>query len=497
MRKFWPILSAVLIFIVLSLEISCTPVGKTSLSPSPYQTTTAPAKTSPAAATKPGQSTTPVSSVASTASLSCFDALCDNPPPGMEALCEDYKSGILSWYYFPDCSLLPEGPCRDLCIREKAAATPALPDHLPTIQKAGKHYQPQTLDYISGAFPATQKSLAFGVGMQDLWGRSNGEDNRYYVDASMERVKEIGSELVMVTDFAVLKDDLSIVYEPMPSGAHTMGQNELKQIAERAKQNGQKVMFITNLMADQPVKDKIVNPSPEALDKLFAQWKNLIGQQAAKAEKAGVDYFIINPGDTHFNAFEPTEHLNQLYTTLVAEAAKNYHGKLAVWWDIYPQGIWFLDNSVFTFYKQLDCILVSCSVQHVFSNSDETIESIEAAWTNVLREPGFKKIADKETFLHILMPSYAGAMQKGWIEPGTSYPEGMYQRDWKIQALVYEGLFRALYKNTATNITGIISYGYWWLDTFYPESQTSQHLGHSIRGKDAEHVFYRWSKIFQ
>jgi hypothetical protein len=78
-----------------------------------------------------------------------------------------------------------------------------------------------------------------------------------------------------------------------------------------------------------------------------------------------------------------------------------------------------------------------------------------------------------------------------------THPEGKYRRDWKEQALVYEGLFRALYNNSTANIKGIIAYGYWWTDTLYPDHWVNNDLGHSIRGKDAEHVFYRWSQIFK
>ena len=431
--------------------------------------------------------------------LGCFSKDCENMPPGMTEMCEDYASGIFSWYYFTDCSVLPEGPCRELCEREKAKATPFLPDQLPTYQKPGKSYQPQMNDYITGDYKKTDKSLVFAIGMHDLWGKvvyqEQSEDNRYFVVSSMERVQEIGSELVMISDFAVLDEDLSIRYELQPSGAHTMGQNELKEIVDYAKSNGQNVILITNLMASEDVKTKIFNSSEQVLDKLFEEWSTIITKQAIKAEYADVDYFIINPRDAHFNAFEPTQYLNELYSDLISKVSNNFSGKVSIWWDIYPKGIWFLDNKVLTFYNQIDCIMVDCAVPNVFSNTTENIDSIEAAWLKVLDEPGFKKIEDKETFLLISMPSYDGAMQSGWIEPGTTYPEGMYQQDWREQALVYEGLFRALYK-TSTNITGVISYGYWWTDTLYPEHWMRHDLGHSIRNKDAEHVFNRWSHIF-
>jgi hypothetical protein len=423
----------------------------------------------------------------------------------MKDICEDYASGILSWYYFPDCSQLPAGPCRELCQQEKAKATPNLPDLLPTIQKPGESYRPTSLDYITGNFGPTDKSLIMGTGLHDLWGRIstviNGsmqsEDNRYYVESSMERVRQIGSELVMVTDFAVLDDDLSIHYELRPGGAHTMGKNELRQIVDYAKKNGQKVMLMTNLMGEATARANIESPSDATLDKLFTEWGNIIEEQAAQAEYAGIDYFIINPRDVQFNSFEASSHLNELYSGLIDRVAGKYSGKLSVWWDIYPKGIWFADNDVYTFYKKLDCVATDCAVQFVFDGTAESLDSIETAWMKVLAEPGFVKLKDKENFLLILMPAYDGAMQGGWIEPGMTYPEGKYRRDWKEQALVYEGLFRALYDNTAANIGGIISYGYWWTDTLYPQHWVNNDLGHSIRDKDAEHVFYRWSQIFK
>jgi len=431
--------------------------------------------------------------------LGCFCKDCESMPPGMEKICEDYASGIFSWYYFQDCSVLPEGPCRELCEREKAKATPFLPDQLPTYQKPGESYQPQMLDYITGDYEKTDKSLVLAIGMHDLWGeviyQEKSEDNRYFVESSMERVQEIGSELVLITDCAVLDEDLSIRYDLTPSGAHVMGKNELKEIVDYAKSNGQNVILITNLIASDDVKTKAFNSSEQVIDKLFEDWGTIITNQAIKAEYADVDYFIINPRDMHFNSFKPSQHLNELYSDLVSKVSNNFSGKISIWWDIYPKGSWLLDNEVLTFYNQIDCVIVDCSVPNVFNNTTEDIDSIEAAWLRVLNEPGFKKIEDKEAFLLITMPSYDGAMKSGWIEPSTTYPEGMYQQDWKEQALVYEGLFRALYK-TDTNITGVISYGYWWTDILYPEHWMRHDLGHSIRDKDAEHVFNRWSHIF-
>ncbi|NYT05640.1 MAG: hypothetical protein GKC04_04620 [Methanomicrobiales archaeon] len=68
--------------------------------------------------------------------------------------------------------------------------------------------------------------------------------------------------------------------------------------------------------------------------------------------------------------------------------------------------------------------------------------------------------------------------------------------DWREQAPGYEGLFRALY-NGDYAVDGVFSYGYWWSDRMYPDTKDLRNdIMHSIRGKDAEQVFYRWSQTF-
>ncbi len=129
------------------------------------------------------------------------------------------------------------------------------------------------------------------------------------------------------------------------------------------------------------------------------------------------------------------------------------------------------------------------------SNTENFLILLKSSFTEWLSLPDWNKINDKEIYISVTLPSYDGSLKNGWIEPDGKYgPE--YVSDFKEQAMGYEGLFRSLYSNNF-NITGVISYGYWWTDRIYPEVPVLRNdFSHSIRNKDAENVFYKWSMIF-
>ncbi|MFA6399559.1 MAG: hypothetical protein WCW44_04290, partial [archaeon] len=142
-----------------------------------------------------------------------------------------------------------------------------------------------------------------------------------------------------------------------------------------------------------------------------------------------------------------------------------------------------------------DCIVEDTGVSGLLKDTKEDVNAIQNVWKEHFSNEKFKQFENKELFILLLMPSFDGAMKKGWIEPDKSYPNGEYQSDFKEQALVYEGFLRAT-NNTDLNITGIISYGYWWHSTLHNPISHGNSLGQSIRNKDAEQVFYNWAQAF-
>lgn len=410
------------------------------------------------------------------------------------------------------------------------------------VYKNVQPYQYEELSYITDTFEKTNKNLEFGIGMMDIWGNPHiwldlGEDTTKNVDTTMKRLNDIGSEDLLITDYVLLKDDGSILFptkDQIP-GNYNMLQSELEDLVKKARENSQeKIMMVINLMdtSDEirgyleesqkagKIKELIIAKyinsttakkgllsSKEILDdftkddwdKMFEQWKEVMIIEAKKAEKAGIDYLIINPRDVGFEGYfwNDKTYIDQKYQDLVKELRKHYSGKLGMYGIVQYIGELNVTND-------LDFIVIDWDshwcpyVNECFDNTPEDLSAIEDSWecyfNKVFNKESCKVFESKETYLLVTMPSYDGAMKEGWIEPGGVYPD--MKVDFKEQALVYEALFRTLYKNEYP-ITGVISYGYWWTDSLYPETRALRNdLSHSIRQKDAEHVFCKWAHIF-
>ncbi len=376
-------------------------------------------------------------------------------------------------------------------------------------------YEYKDLNYIKEEFEPTDKPLDFLIGTFDIWGNPHifidlGENSKNHVDDTMKKLNEIGSEGLFLTDFASIGDDLSINLGT--KGAGTMTQSEMDTVVAKAKQNQQnKVILIVNLYDPQAairrfkgesmhgtVGEKLLQgQSADEWQKIFSSWGKFIVQEAKKADEAGVDYFIVSPGDFVFTNYKNKRQLNKAYIDFIAKTKENFKGKIGLL--VYYSDLSDLDDEVL---RKIDFAVISWDpngdavIRDIFSDISEDVDAIEASFTKWLSLPSWQKLKNKEVYLSVTMPSYDGALQKGWIEPGAEYgPE--YKKDFKEQALAYEGLFRSLYNNDF-GIRGVISYGYWWTDRIYPEVKVLRNdLSHSIRNKDAENVFYKWSKIFK
>ncbi len=113
----------------------------------------------------------------------------------------------------------------------------------------------------------------------------------------------------------------------------------------------------------------------------------------------------------------------------------------------------------------IDGYIVDEEIQnHLSTVTDESISTLKTLWDNYLDSANMVSdlSAKGNVYILLLMPSYNGAIQSGWVEPGAEYPDGQYERDDKEQAVVYEALFQSIYGKSTLGIDGVISYGYWW-----------------------------------
>jgi len=357
-----------------------------------------------------------------------------------------------------------------------------------TISEVSSKFTPEPLSYL----PAVDNrqlnnSFMFGVGMMDLWGRLcttpfTCDDPKEDIVKSFSRLKQIGTNLVMVTDFYQIDRDKNIV-NVTGGGARTISTEDMKLLVDQAHTNNMKFMLMTNLFEKDKSRKVLnfANPTKQDLDHLFAEWKTKILTQAQKGQ---YDYLVINPRDIayFFEKQADNDYMNNKFVSLIPELRQNYSGQICLWG---PPSI------INGFANQYDCLVVDDAINNILQGTGNNLGDITNKWQGYLNGITY----NKPTFVLILMPSYDGALTDGWIEPvGIHYGGDKYRPDYKVQALVYEGFFRAAANHP--QIDGVISYGYWWNDRMYPNTLDifRNDLSHSIRDKDAESVFYNWAQ---
>jgi len=340
-------------------------------------------------------------------------------------------------------------------------------------------------EYITPYNAKLSNGFVRGVGMMDLWGKLcsglfNCHNPRNYVQSSFTRLRDLHANMVMVTDFYQLNNQAKIL--PVTNGgARTISKSDMSYLVNQAHKNGLKFMLITNLYSKDNARQvlNLKKPTMSEAENLYSQWKQVILEVARKGK---YDYLVINPRDIGF-FFENSEAMNYMNNKyehdLLPELRKVYSGKVC---------IWGFKGTLRNIANKYDCVVLDQDINEVVGSVSENVGSITNAWARHLSGVYYSK----PTFVLLLMPSYNGAMQRGWIEPVGARYGSNYKRDDKEQALVYEGLLRAVAAHK--NINGIISYGYWWNDDLYPNTLSlfRNDLSHSVRDKDAEAVLYHW-----
>ncbi|RLG30860.1 hypothetical protein DRN98_07005 [Methanosarcinales archaeon] len=381
--------------------------------------------------------------------------------------------------------------------------------------KAYIPFEPRELSYLDRNIPKRDVQLDLMIGMFDTWANPHlwidlGEDPKDHVDTSMRKISEIGSEGLYLTDFLQINEEMRVDDKIRHSG--NMKPEELRNVVNLARSNGQKkIMLVVNLYDPEApwrrykgqgmegtVSEKLwANRSVENWDPLMQTWKEYLKKEAKKAEDADVDYMIAVPSDFRFDKLENESYLNKIFRESADSVRSVFNGKIGWAGPIYEvDSLEDATISSFDFFAIYFDSAGDYLLRDIMSGVEENVDSVQKAVEQWLSLPQWNKLKGKEIYLVVTIPSYDGALKKGWIEPGAVYgPE--YVPDYKEQAIGYEGLLRALYFGNY-NMTGVISYGYWWTDRIYPDIKVLRNdLSHSIRNKDAEHVFYKWSRIFK
>lgn len=403
-------------------------------------------------------------------------------------------------------------------------------------------YQYKELDYITGTenYPPVDREMNFGIEMFDYWGHnyevsgidkltssipsfirniwnkyfSQGTDTRRHnnLENSVERVKQLGGDYFYVIDFiALVDDDLNLERSPY-AGLNSMSQEDMDHIAEVTHDGGlESIISLTMIDTDffdqfsdyfnendygslYDVMDGITKFDRfnvgDATERLHEVWRTAILNEAAMAEKAGIDRLIVN-----FLWLNQDPDMIQLddaeWKETIAEIREVYSGKLGAFWVV-NEGI---EN--YSYFNDVDFVYVGVENQKYTAGiAEDDMDGLVNAWKEYLNSPQFDAIRNvPEVMFRIYLMSYDGAIDNGWFEIGGKYPDKV--SDYREQAVLMESFMRALYETPDSPINALTTI-YDWHDYIYPNlHEIRNDLGTSVRGKDAENVFHRWMDIFQ
>lgn len=401
----------------------------------------------------------------------------------------------------------------------------------------------QELDYLPGmdAYSPVERDITFIVFPSDYWGNNYiipqgmyegipqfardlwydtvtlGTDPRKHnnLENTAQRSMQMGAEQFVVADFIMLvDDDLTLERYDYP-GTESMTQAELDRIARVAHTNGQEaVLMLTmidtafyDLVADYfnsgqygslyDVMDALqrfdmYNVGADTLT-LHNHWRAAILEEARMAEQAGFDRLVITPSFVWRNEGDIRTVDDAEWKETIAEVRQVFSGKLG-------GGRFDMATNYegYTFIQDLDFAIIDISVERLMTGLErDQMNEMTAIWHEFLLSPNVMVFAGvPEVQMSSIINSYDGVLNNGWIEPGGHYPDLV--SDNRVQAVALEAFLRALYDTPNTPVNGVIAWGYAWTDYIYPnQHEIRDDLSGSIRGKDAENVFHRWTMIFK
>jgi len=404
-------------------------------------------------------------------------------------------------------------------------------------------FDPMGLAYLKGAedYPPIERDISFGVSPIDYWGNNYiiprgiedaipelarnlwnsyadlGTDTRRHnnLENTIKRSAQIGAEYFMVIDFIMIADDdLTRVRSDFP-GTEAMTQNDMNRIAELAHgSNLEAVLQLTSLdtsffdqladyfnsgqdgslydVLDHPLRYNPYNAGEDTLV-LHEGWRMAILEEARMAEAAGFDRLLVTDGTFWINTGEFLEQDNAEWKETISAIRKVFSGKLGAGaFDM------IASYSGYNYFSELDFVILTIGSEQITSGYRvEQIDEITASWQSYLLSPKMKEFEGiPEVIQSLSVSSYDSVLENGWIEAGGHYPD--LKSDYPVQAVVHEAFFRALYETPTSPVNSIMTWGYNWHDYIYPnQHEIRDDLSNSIRGKDAESVFFLWSTIFQ
>jgi hypothetical protein len=437
---------------------------------------------------------------------------------------------IITMAIFRLCPPIESGPQPPWCINEerfdKDFQTNSLISHLKSIYLSkfpGKNvpdsfYDPSNdnLNYFDKPIKKSDYNIMFGIAHNDFsWPvcRSFNECivPEINIFSTFSRAKSIGADFIFITDYANnnLKRE---IYDNKVGLSKKIVNKKL----EASNKNNLSTMVVTNLFIDDKVTRHIEYdehlesqsrrfgstamhksvdnwaPNEDNMNKLFDSWEKMIIKKAKTWQKA--DYFIINPEDTHLIFMTHPEIQNKRYKNIFEEIKKVYNGNICF---ILKNANFFNEFKELNFYENADCLIIEGHFKFSEKKVEKDINSLIKFFDNYFSNTFFENNKDKEIFIMISAMSYDKYLENSWFE-GWDYEHFNleYEKDFRLQATIYEALFRSIQKNEPP-IAGVLHYGYWWEDVNFDDYFMRVDLINSIRNKDAEHIYYRWSQVLK
>jgi hypothetical protein len=297
-----------------------------------------------------------------------------------------------------------------------------------------------------------------------------------------------------------------------------LSKKEINKKLTSAKENNLKTMIVTNLFIDDTETrhtevDKEIEentrragssaiaksvdywqPNEANMNILFDNWEKMILKKAEKWKDS--DYLIITPEDTSFEFITHKDLQNERNKQLLKKVREVYNGKVCFSFKISDIN-YFSHYNNFDYYKEADCLVLGGHFDFSKNHIDKDLNSIESFFNKYFSNPFFEENKKQEIFVMISSMSYDKYLEDGWFEIWDYEHFGLkYNPDYKLQATIYEAFFRTI-QNQEPKIKGIIHYGYWWEDIDPDNYFVRVDFANSIRNKDAEHIFYRWSRVLK
>ncbi|WP_180270833.1 glycoside hydrolase family 113 [Sporanaerobium hydrogeniformans] len=231
------------------------------------------------------------------------------------------------------------------------------------------------------------------------------------------------------------------------------------------------------------------NPSGSLIntywDQWFAEYERILLEYASWCEKYNVDLLVL--GEYQGN---PSYKIGgQRWEKLIANIRKVYSGKLVAVVNVYGDTP---EVKELSFANQLDYININFQ-ENYSKKSNPTVSEFkqeqETKFDQII-EPLYRQYT-KKIIITVSYKSAANWANQPWFEVTTAQLD--IQRDFGLQARMYEGLFQAL--EDEPWIEAVWSNGYYWMQSYdYINGRLNAiDKGQSIRSKPAAQVCYKWA----